>query len=42
LKELGNGKESMVELLLNNKESFEHLLIGRKKDSLWMNDFLLL
>jgi hypothetical protein len=41
LKELGNGKESIEELLLNNKENFELHLIGRKKDSQWMKDFLL-
>jgi hypothetical protein len=41
LKGLGSGKENMVELLLNNKENFELHLIGRKKDSQWMKDFLL-
>jgi hypothetical protein len=42
LRELGNGKISMDELLLNNRENFELHLIGRRRDLLWMKDFLLL
>ena len=39
-KKLGNGKKSTVGSSLSNRENLETHLIGKRKDSRWMKDFL--